>query len=241
MPAILPGVEFSVGGERPIHFLVIFAADTDPDEIDRAIAYVFRANDRFDPRSGTPRAIDKRKRMARLLIEDVTLTRATRSLGVRLRGGATYQLAWAAVPPIHELYKTKDEVVAEIDRLLNDHTDGEAATILNGHGYRTGHGFVFTSKLVKSIRWKYAIKSHYMRLRERGLLTACEMADRLAVSRQTIDRWHKQGRLRTHAYNDEGFRLYEIPEHPPTKHQRRKRQRTHEYATNRTMEVQYEA
>ena len=56
MPAILPGVEFSVGGERPIHFLVIFAADTDPDDIDRAIAHVFRANDRFDPRSGTPRA-----------------------------------------------------------------------------------------------------------------------------------------------------------------------------------------
>ena len=43
-------------GERPIHFLVIFAADTDPDDIDRAIAYVFRANDRFDPGSGTPRA-----------------------------------------------------------------------------------------------------------------------------------------------------------------------------------------
>ena len=183
----------------------------------------------------------ERKRMARLLIEDVTLTRATRSLGVRLRGGATCQLTWAAAPPLHELYKTKDEVVAEIDRLLNDHTDGEAATILNGQGYRTGHGFVFTSKLVKSIRWKYAIKSHYMRLRESGLLTACEMADRLAVSRQTIDRWHKQGRLRTHVYNDEGSRLYEIPEHPPTKHQRQKRQRTHEYAANRTMEVQYEA
>ena len=56
MPVILPGVEFSVGGERPIHFLVIFAADTDPDDIDRAIAHVFRTNDRFDPKSGTPRA-----------------------------------------------------------------------------------------------------------------------------------------------------------------------------------------
>lgn len=56
MPAILPGVEFSVGGERPIHFLVIFAADTDPDVIDRAIAHVFGATDRFDPKTGTPRA-----------------------------------------------------------------------------------------------------------------------------------------------------------------------------------------
>lgn len=56
MPAILPGVEFSVGGERPIHFLVIFSCATDPDDIDRAISYVFGANDRFDPRVGTPRA-----------------------------------------------------------------------------------------------------------------------------------------------------------------------------------------
>ncbi|HVT58238.1 MAG TPA: hypothetical protein VHR45_07545 [Thermoanaerobaculia bacterium] len=56
MPAILPGVEFSVGGERPIHFLVIFAASTDPDVIDRAISCVFDPCDRFDPITGTPRA-----------------------------------------------------------------------------------------------------------------------------------------------------------------------------------------
>lgn len=56
MPAILPGVEFSVGGERPIHFLVIFATTTDPDAIDDAISHVFGASDRFDPRTGTPRA-----------------------------------------------------------------------------------------------------------------------------------------------------------------------------------------
>ena len=56
MPAILPGVEFSVGGERPIHFLVIFAACTDPGAIDRAIAHVFGTSDRFDPKTGTPRS-----------------------------------------------------------------------------------------------------------------------------------------------------------------------------------------
>ena len=56
MPAILPGCELSVGGERPIHFLVIFAAGTDPDSIDRAIDHVFGTSDRFDPSAGTPRA-----------------------------------------------------------------------------------------------------------------------------------------------------------------------------------------
>jgi DNA repair ATPase RecN len=56
VPVILPGVEFSVGGERPLHFLVIFAANTDPDIIDRAVQHVFGASDRFDPKTGTPRA-----------------------------------------------------------------------------------------------------------------------------------------------------------------------------------------
>jgi ABC-type Mn2+/Zn2+ transport system ATPase subunit len=56
MPTILPGVEFSVGGERPIHFLVIFATTTDPNAIDRAISHVFGTSDRFDPKTGTPRA-----------------------------------------------------------------------------------------------------------------------------------------------------------------------------------------
>jgi len=56
VPVILPGVEFSVGGERPLHFLVIFAADTDLDTIDKAIQYVFGTSDRFDPETGTPRA-----------------------------------------------------------------------------------------------------------------------------------------------------------------------------------------
>ena len=56
MPTILPGCELSVGGERPLHFLVIFAARTDPDSIDRVIDHVFGTSDRFDPRTGTPRA-----------------------------------------------------------------------------------------------------------------------------------------------------------------------------------------
>jgi DNA repair ATPase RecN len=56
MPAILPGVEFSVGGERPLHFLVIFGSDTKPDDIDKLSQFVFGAREPFDPKTGTPRA-----------------------------------------------------------------------------------------------------------------------------------------------------------------------------------------
>ncbi len=56
MPTILPGVEFSVGGERPLHFLTIFASDTRPEDIESVIRFVFGERERFDPRLGTPRA-----------------------------------------------------------------------------------------------------------------------------------------------------------------------------------------
>ena len=56
MPVILPGVEFSVGGERPIHFLAIFGSDTDPATIEGLISHVFQERDPFDPKTGTPRA-----------------------------------------------------------------------------------------------------------------------------------------------------------------------------------------
>ena len=166
-----------------------------------------------DPR--TPHR--ERKRMARLLIEDVTITKATRSLGVRLRGGATRQLTWTPDPHTSVVYKTSDEVVAEVDRLLNDHTDGEIARILNERGFRSGYGHRFTAKLVFTVRRNYALKSRRERLRERGLLRRGEVADRLGVSISTVREWHKHGLLRGQVCNDRPQYLFEIPDPPPTK------------------------
>ena len=188
----------------------------------------------------------ERKRMARLLIEDVTLTKGKELiLGVRLRGGATRQLTLEPERHACEIYKTPDEVVAEIDRLLEDHTHAEIATILNDRGYRTGHGLPFHSRIVRNIRKGYALKPRFERLRARGLLTIDEIADQLAVSTSTIKRWHKFGLLRGHAYNDNHSRLFELPECPPAKRQgqelSRRVSRSFEVSPQRTNEVQYEA
>ena len=152
----------------------------------------------------------ERKRMARLLIEDVTLTKATRSLGVRLRGGTTRQITWTPDPLGCEMQKTSEEVVAEIDRLLNDHTDGEVAKILNERGYRSGYGLAFTPKLVGVVRERHALKSRYQRLRDRGLLRRDEIAERLGVAGTTVHRWRKAGLLRGHVYCDAGYCLFEM-------------------------------
>ena len=73
--------------------------------------------------------------MARLLIEDVTMSRGTQvALGIRLRGGATQQLTVPLEPRSCERYRTPNELIAEIDTLLDSHTDGEVAAILNERG-----------------------------------------------------------------------------------------------------------
>ncbi len=136
---------------------------------------------------------------------------------MRLRGGATREITWTPDPLGYEVYKTREEVVAEIDRLLNDHTDGEIAGILNERGYRSGYGHAFTRKLVFTVRRNYGLKSRYERLRERGLLRRDEIADRLGVSNSTVWKWHREGLVHGHICNDKPQYLYEIPDQPPTK------------------------
>ena len=94
----------------------------------------------------------ERKRMLRLLIEDITLIKAdTITAHVRLRGGATRTLKIDRPLPMAEVRKTKPEVVAEIDRLLDHHCDDEIAQILNREGRRTCENEPFnTKKLVTS-------------------------------------------------------------------------------------------
>ena len=187
----------------------------------------------------------ERKRMARLLIEDVTVTKGEElTLGVRLRGGATRQLTLAPERLAWQVYQTPSKVVAEIDTLLNDYTEAEVATILNERGYRTGHDGAFHPRRVQAIRRDYALKPRFERLRARGLFTIDEIADQLAVSTSTIKKWHRHGLLRAHPYNDRPCCLYELPDHPPTKQQGRKlskRRPSPEIASHGANEVQYEA
>lgn len=162
----------------------------------------------------------ERKRMARLLIEDVTLTRAEEiTLDVRLRGGATQQLTVPPDPRAPDLFRTPDALLAEVEELLEEHTDAETATILNDRGRRPLRGGSFSATRVQYIRRTYKLPSLYERLRARGLLTLKEMAERLRVHTCTVKTWRKQGRLTAHVCNDRGQRLYEWPDDPPRRRQ----------------------
>jgi DNA-binding XRE family transcriptional regulator len=160
-----------------------------------------------------------KKRMLRLLVEDVTLLKGREEITVhvRLRGGATRSVEVPRPQPAWKGWLAPAQTVAEIDRLLEQHTDGEVAHLLNERGVRSGKGGRFHSKTVANIRRRYALQSRYDRLRARGMVDAAELARLVGVSRQTILRWHRDGAVQAHAYNDKHQCLYEpaAPVPPP--------------------------
>ncbi|OPY65118.1 MAG: hypothetical protein A4E57_03294 [Syntrophorhabdaceae bacterium PtaU1.Bin034] len=63
--------------------------------------------------------------MVRLLLEDVTLNKGSEiTAHVRFKGGTSQTLSWPLPPPIGELRKNPAYIVAEVDRLLDEYTQG---------------------------------------------------------------------------------------------------------------------
>jgi DNA invertase Pin-like site-specific DNA recombinase len=156
----------------------------------------------------------QRKRMIRLLIEDVTLTRERTHarLQIRLRGGQTKTLEVPHPLSAPQMRKTPEPTIREIDGLLDHYTDGEAAAELNRRGIKPSMGERFNRPIVSRLRRENGLASRYDRLRKTGLLTKNEMARELNVHHQTIAAWHKHGLLVGYDYNDKGARLYEMPD-----------------------------
>jgi DNA invertase Pin-like site-specific DNA recombinase len=155
----------------------------------------------------------ERKRMARLLIDDVTMTKTDRiHLHVRFRGGQVTSLSLPIPPPAWKTWQTNPTIIATLDRLLNDHTDAGAAAALNAAGHRSGKGKPFTGRIVLELRRSHHLPSHADRLRARGLLTLPETADRLGVHISTIKAWRRAGLLTAHKANDKNIPLFDPPD-----------------------------
>ena len=160
-----------------------------------------------------PKTPDReRKRMVRLLLEDVTLLKREQILvHVRFKGGMIKSLSLPLPLGVALLRKTPVAVVGEVDRLLEQHTETEIATILNENGLRSGTGQAFTPMTVINIRRHYGLRDRFQRLRDTGLLTIDEIAERFNVVRCVVKDWRDKGLLRGHRYNDKGQCLYEQP------------------------------
>jgi DNA invertase Pin-like site-specific DNA recombinase len=194
-----------------------------------------------------PRTADRdRKRMLRLLVEDVTLVQAAQiTAHIRFRGGTSRTVVIQRALSAWALRQTSPELVAEIDRLLDHHTDIEIAALLNARGHKSGEGKALNRFIIRKIRLSYDLVSRHDRLRAAGMLNLAEMAARLGVVPTTVKIWRREGYIRAHVYSDRGEHLYEPPgDHPPVKHAWKKRCKTANKSKdplNVTDEVQYEA
>ena len=166
------------------------------------------------PRIWADPRIDMRekKRILRLLVADVTLVKGDKiTVHVRLSGGATRTLVIDKPLPIAQIRKFKPELVAEVDRLLDHHCDREIAEIFNKRGLRTWNGHTFNLKKIDFIRGAYNLASRRQRLRDRGMLTTEEVAQRFGITQTTVHQWGRQGLIRK-VYSDNRNRgLWDIP------------------------------
>lgn len=168
-----------------------------------------------DPR--TPQR--ERKRMVRLLIEDVTLTRGEGHFvaEVRFKAGQTAHLEVPVGLPACELRRTPSDVVAAVDRFLADHTEAGVASELNAMGLVSGTNEPFNAGIVRHIRSTYQLTSRRDRLAARGLLPLREAAERLGVATATVKQWQRDGLLVAEILNDKGEQYYAVPEVAPYK------------------------
>jgi DNA invertase Pin-like site-specific DNA recombinase len=161
-----------------------------------------------DPRT----QMKEKKRMLRLLIEDVTLTKGDSvHMDIRFVGGATRSLDIPLPKTCVELRTTDAAVVEEVDRLIDTYTDKEIADLLNERGVRTVVTTPWTAARIGRLRRIYCLTDRRTRLLAHGLLTPENVAVRYGVVVSTVHLWRRRGLLRAHPINDRGDFLYEIP------------------------------
>ena len=155
-----------------------------------------------------------RKRMARLILEDVTLLRdhSVINVQVRFKGGATKVLNLPMPPASWQLRTTKAEIVAEIDRLTERCTDSEVAAELNKKGWRSSENLSFSAGIITSLRANHKLLSRTERLRAKGFLKASEIAQLIDSKPSLVDYWREQGLLKGIRLNDRNQYLYENPD-----------------------------
>ena len=188
----------------------------------------------------------ERKRLLRLLVEDVTLVRDRAiKLHIRWKGGATTSCERPLPLGAPDLRRTPADIVEQVRALATEQTDRQIAQTLNGRWLRSGTGKPFTPARVRFVRITYNIDSLAQNLRRAGWLTCEEIAKELHVHPCTAKRFASQGVLRAVRADGKGLVLFKPPTGPlPRAHpgkRFRDRRRYPQLAAHVRREMQYEA
>jgi len=166
-----------------------------------------------------------RKRIVRLLIEDVTILKDDPvTMHIRLKGGAS-KIINVQKPEYHlEHFRTAPQIITLIDQLLNHHIESEIAEILNKKGLKTGMGHSFKKETIYGLRARYKIPTRSSRLRKKGLLTRNEIYAILGCSQKKLNSLIEKGVIKRERYGTLTC-LFEKPSEEVVKEIKGKRQK----------------
>ena len=152
----------------------------------------------------------ERKRLIRLLITDVTLTRGqdTITAAARLPGGQHHTLHLPIPLNAWQERKTPATTITLIDQLLGTHTYSQVASALSQQGLASGDGKPWDADRVRAHCRTRQIPSLWQRLRNAGMLTLDETAQQLGAHPQSIKRWYRLSLITGHLADDRGTCLY---------------------------------
>ena len=157
---------------------------------------------------GTP--MRDRKRLIRLLITDVTLTRGqdTITVAVRFPAGRHHVLRLPVPLNAWQRRKTSGEVTGLISDLLDSCTYAQAADQLNAAGHTSSGGHPWDGDRVAKLANHDQMPSHDQRLQDRGLLTLTQITADLGAHPSSIKRWHRLGLITGEQADDRGVFRY---------------------------------
>jgi DNA invertase Pin-like site-specific DNA recombinase len=160
----------------------------------------------------------ERKRLIRLLLTDVTLTRHTHHItaGIRLPGGQHHTLTIPIPPAGWHKTRTPEATLAVLDELLRTHTTGQAAAALNAAGLTDGAGRPFTTDRVRYHCYHHNIPTPAQRHKAAGMLTLDQIAADLSVHPFTAKRWHQLRLLTGVQTDDRGTAMFHPGQTRPT-------------------------
>jgi DNA invertase Pin-like site-specific DNA recombinase len=152
----------------------------------------------------------ERKRLVRLLVTDVTLTRGEETItaAVRFPGGRDHVLRLPLPKNAWQLRTTPSQVTELISQLLDSCTYAQIAGQLNAAGHTSSDGHPWDGDRVAKLANYHHMPSHDQRLQDRGLLTLDQIAADLRAHPSSIKRWHRLGLITGEQADDRGIFRY---------------------------------
>jgi predicted amidophosphoribosyltransferase len=130
-----------------------------------------------------------RKRMLRLVLKDITVTKAPKTVTLQLRwhGGVTEELSVPLRPKASEQWRHDPALVERVRELAHHAPDEEIAEQLNQAGVKTRKGNRLTLSAIRWIRFKHAIPVPNLKRPEER--TVAEVAAYFGVSHHVVYYW----------------------------------------------------